>query len=238
MPYYSVRATPIESQWSSLYCLFHIRSPQEIHLGGSGEPGIYMQDKTINNNTLHTMSTWCDITGLQNIKCMFTPFCYCFDFLFAYWIFSHLFSFWRHPPIFGWPANNAYGPTIPWLTRHNDPPNEPAKKTSQMDPPNRPAKWTRQIVPPVCTSFGIPGRPWPAKPPPPPPPLRLRWDGEGRGVGADQAHQSIPNRYFTLLPHLQMARVYTYATYLFSIHDGRIILGNVAKYIALGEGNY
>jgi hypothetical protein len=32
----------------SLCCIFHISSPQEIHLSGSGEPGIYMQDKTIN----------------------------------------------------------------------------------------------------------------------------------------------------------------------------------------------
>ncbi len=63
--------------------------------------------------------------------------------------------------------------------------------------------------------------------------LRLRGDREGGG--ADQARQSIPNRYINFTARLQMACIYTCPMHvqhiLFSTQVRKFVSRNVAKYI-------
>jgi hypothetical protein len=80
-----------------------------------------------------------------------------------------------------------------------------------------------------------PADPDPPVPPPPPPQLRLRGDREGEGGEADQARQSIPNRYINFTARSQMAYIYTCLMHvqhiLFSTQVRKIVSRNVLKYI-------
>ncbi len=119
-------------------------------------------------------------------------------------------------PLWTHQIDHHFGPAK--LTRHFGP--------ATLDPPNRSAT----LDPPVYTSLGIPRQALTRQKPPP-----LRWEGEGRGWGAGQALQSIPSRYFTLLPHLQMAYICTWFIHTQRFYSqnraSRGVISSVAKYI-------
>jgi hypothetical protein len=180
-----------ESQW--IFIMLFISHKQLT--GNPGEPGIYMQNKTMNNfiHNVYMMRYYRSTEYQMHIY----PFLLLLLLSFCFLNFPPL------APFLNVPANL-------WRTRQRcartrQPLADP--QTMRTDPP------VKCIILPVCTSFRIP-RQTLTREPPPPPPLRLRWDGEG---GGGLAHQSIPKQvlYFTapFTNGLHMHMLYTYTTY-------------------------
>jgi hypothetical protein len=86
--------------------------------------------------------------------------------------------------------------------------------------------------------------PEPAKSPPPPHSSASEEIERGKGGGADQARQSIPNRYINLTARSQMAYIYTclmhvqHMLFFFSTQVRKILSRNVVKCITFRRSKF
>ncbi len=200
------------------------------------------------------MSTWCNITGLQNDKCMIT-LSLCFAFFLELTI-AFLFYI---------PANGPAKVTRPLgparLTRQLWPakltrPSGPAKLTCPLGAatfgpadwpatfglPNRPASLDPPVYPPAPTQNSQAGHGPLAAPPPPPAPTPCDRGEGGGGGGGGQARPARASQAGTLFYCPLQWSTYARSSYIHNISilntERRNHFESIANLLLLGEGNY